>query len=154
MHPLLCARQIVREQQRQLLLKHQRSRKEPTQSDPILIDPLGKLRNILFFRLLHRFKVAKLEFRHAAAAFLLGCGHRDAVVLKDGNQILTQPRPVSVHIACRKSATFRESSCPGLLRHSVVPVSVTACAAFLIHMGEPPHRRGYRPPSPGLSGSA
>jgi len=90
---------VVRKHQRQLLLEHQHAGGDHRHDVPTLVHHGGQHRDVGLLRLLHRLQVAQLQLGHAAAALLLGDGHRDVVVLQNRRQVLADMGLVVVAVA-------------------------------------------------------
>ena len=93
---------VVGEQQRQLLLEHQRAGRDRRQDRIALARVLRQHRNVGLLVLRHAFEVAELELGHAAAALLLDHGVGDGVVREQLDQVVPDAGLVVVDVAGRE----------------------------------------------------
>src|SRR5438045_2335492 len=92
---------IIRKQQRQLALEHQRARGYCGENRVALARELDESRNIERLQALDALEIAELELGHAAAGFFLHDPVGNLVVIEDRQQIVADTRLVVIHVAGR-----------------------------------------------------
>ena len=88
---------VIRVHQGKLLLEHQHAGGDAGNDVIALVDQADQFRDVFAAVLVDRFQVALFQLGHAAAFFLVGQAHRDAVVLEYPEQVL--PDVGCVHVA-------------------------------------------------------